>query len=370
MERPTPKTRVTLSDIAHRLNVSHTTVSRALRNDRQISKSLSRQVQQMANQMGYRPDAMLSALASYRRSNKTQPIAAEIAWINFWPEPEQLRDVHEFNLYWQGAVTEAERAGYRLEEFYLNNDTPARRLERVLLTRNVRGILIPPTRHDVVPDWGSFQWENFCIVRFGQTLHPPKAHQVTADQFYDGVLAYEKIRDKGYLRIGLVTTGMGGKRLRFLAGYMSAQAQDVASRRLRPLMFAETPGPESLSKLVVWLKAAKPDAILTDQSRLPDLLALAGYRVPTDVALATTSVVDGYADAGIYQNSDEIGRAAVQLLISLIHHNQRGIPDVRREILVEGEWVDGRSLPPRGTVRTKYNSPAKPPISRITTTDS
>jgi len=32
--------------------------------------------------------------------------------------------------------------------------------------------------------------------------------------------------------------------------------------------------------------------------------------------------------AGIYQNPDEIGTAAVQLLISLIHHNQRGIPEI------------------------------------------
>src|SRR5258705_4571757 len=132
MEPLTPKARITLSDIAHRLNVSHTTVSRALRNDRQISKSLSQRIQRAAKQMGYRPDAMLSALAHYRRSSKTQPIAAGIAWINFWPEPKQLRDVHEFNLYWQGALTEAELAGYRLEEFHLSNDMPARRLERVL----------------------------------------------------------------------------------------------------------------------------------------------------------------------------------------------------------------------------------------------
>ena len=43
----------------------------------------------------------------------------------------------------------------------------------------------------------------------------------------------------------------------------------------------------------------------------------------------------------------EIGRAAIQLLISLIHHNERGVPRVRRELLIEGEWVDGSTLPPR-----------------------
>ena len=39
-------------------------------------------------------------------------------------------------------------------------------------------------------------------------------------------------------------------------------------------------------------------------------------------------VLDGPADSGIDQNSKEIGRAAVQTLISLIHHNERGIPQV------------------------------------------
>jgi LacI family transcriptional regulator len=58
-------------------------------------------------------------------------------------------------------------------------------------------------------------------------------------------------------------------------------------------------------------------------------------------------VLDGHADAGIYQNSLEVGSAGVQLLISLLHHNQRGIPEIPREVLVPGRWVDGSTLPPK-----------------------
>jgi DNA-binding LacI/PurR family transcriptional regulator len=58
-------------------------------------------------------------------------------------------------------------------------------------------------------------------------------------------------------------------------------------------------------------------------------------------------VLDGNADAGIYQNSDEIGKTAVQLLISLIHLNERGIPAIPREVLIKGRWVDGSTLPAR-----------------------
>lgn len=84
---------------------------------------------------------------------------------------------------------------------------------------------------------------------------------------------------------------------------------------------------------------------------LPDLrerLAAAGLRVPDDVAVATTSVLDGNFDAGADQNSHEIGRVAVSTLASLILENERGIPRYQRRILVEGRWVDGASMPARG----------------------
>ena len=72
--------------------------------------------------------------------------------------------------------------------------------------------------------------------------------------------------------------------------------------------------------------------------------------MPEDIGLAAFSVLDGNADAGIYQNSEEIGRAAVQLLISLIHHNEHGVPEVCREVLAEGQWQDGSTLPPKHPV--------------------
>jgi hypothetical protein len=57
-------------------------------------------------------------------------------------------------------------------------------------------------------------------------------------------------------------------------------------------------------------------------------------------------VLDGNADAGIYQNPEYIGKAAVEMLISLINHHYTGIPEICRELLIEGKWVDGSSLPP------------------------
>ena len=187
--------------------------------------------------------------------------------------------------------------GYPLEEFRLDKDMPPRRLERVLLARNSLGILIPPSRHGEYPDWGDFHWENFYVVRFGQSNLSPRVHQVLADQLNDAVLAYVNILKKGYQRVGLVTTAARGTRLRFLAGYLYAQAQDVKNRPFPPLLFAEPTGQDNLSKLVAWLKNSKPvqSSPITPQYAI---CLRAGDRVPEDVGLAATSVVDGYADAG------------------------------------------------------------------------
>lgn len=79
-----------------------------------------------------------------------------------------------------------------------------------------------------------------------------------------------------------------------------------------------------------------------------DLLKRAGRRVPEDVGLAAESVLDGNADAGIFQHPEEIGRVAVVVAMSLINDNARGVPGIFRQVLVSGEWRDGGTLPARG----------------------
>ena len=135
--------RVTMRAVAARPKVSHTTVGRALRGDRRISEATRDTVERMAQTMKYRPDPMLAALASYRRRTSKVPISAELAWINQWPNPKQLRSFREFDLYWKGASAEAERCGFRLEEFVVNQDLTPTALQRILRARNVQGILIP-----------------------------------------------------------------------------------------------------------------------------------------------------------------------------------------------------------------------------------
>lgn len=340
--------RVTLRDIAKVIGTTPVSVSLALRNSARVSAALREKIQAKAREMGYRPDPMLAALAHYRRGSVKTPISAELAWINCWPDAKKLRSFKEFNLYWQGAFEEADKCGYRLEEFHLHGNFSPARLEQILRARNIQGVLLPPLppkNSSPRPDWQQFDWSRFSVVRFGYSVEQPRAHIVTSDQLANGLLACENIRRLGYARLGLVTT----ERLvmRFAAGYLHHQMNCEPALQMPPLLLHEANREADKCALAAWLKRRKPDVIFTDTQFVPTMLAELGLHVPRDIGLATTSVLDGHADAGVFQNSDEIGSAAVQLVISLIHHAEFGVPKVCREVLVEGRWQDGRMLPPK-----------------------
>jgi DNA-binding LacI/PurR family transcriptional regulator len=335
--------RVTLKDVARAVGLSHAAVSLALRNSKEIAETTRYRVQAAARDMGYKPNPMATGLAHFKRSSTVKPVHAALAWLNCWPDPKKLRSFTEFDRYWKGASACAEKFGYRLEEFLCNDRMPPDRLEKVLLARGINGILLPPTSPDS-PDWGDFHWERFSAVRLGRRAESPRIHTVAAAQTANAMLAYDQIRAKGYERIGYA--GVPWRVWTHGAGFLWAQATDWSLKSLVPPFF-HTGAAGGQKKLEAWLRKTKPDAILTDLSELPAMLAKAGYRVPEDIGLAAVTVLDCKIDAGIYQNPEEIGRVAMLVLVSLINDNDRGIPPTQREILVKGSWVDGACLPRR-----------------------
>lgn len=340
--------RVSLRDVARAVGVSHVTISLALRGDSRVSEQRRVEIQLAVERLGYRPDPMLSSLAAYRKTKQGVDISSTIAWINQWPDPKALRRLHEFEAYWHGAADAAEKLGYRLEEFVASRDLSHERLQRILKTRSVRGILIPPHAHGFALN--GFDWSALSVVRLGLSVQNLRAHVVTSDQMSCATMAFERIHDRGYNRIGFVSSrrfdrNTGGN---FRAGYLSAQDAFLPPKRhLPPLFLEEESTPADARLLRAWLKKEKPDAVISTHAALHGLLTKIGVRVPEDLPVAAVSVLDGNFDAGVDQNSYEVGLVAMRTLAGLIHQNERGLPTYCRRILVEGRWIDGTSLPTR-----------------------
>jgi LacI family transcriptional regulator len=360
MKVPSPQgSPVTQKDLAAALGVALGTVSMALRDDPRITPARRREIQTAAVKMGYRPNPAATALAHFKHASTVKPVQAVFAWLNLWPDPRKLRRFGEFDLYWKGAFATAEKFGYRLEEFACSDRMPLARVTQILLSRGIEGLLLPP--HEFTPDWAGFPWERFSTVRFGRSLDTPETLVVTADQVANMMLAFRRVRDLGYERIGFVAEPPNKKWHLFEAGFLMAQQKLPLRQRLA--VFRANPGDPrvtSQKELERWLRREKPDAVITTVAQAQEMLGAAGLRVPEDIGLSAMSVLDGNATAGIDQHSEEIGRTAALSLISLIHDHDRGPSRLHRELLVKGSWIDGPSCPPRtsATLPATVEAPA------------
>lgn len=350
---PATKPHITLRDIAQKLGVSHTTVSLALRGSPKIPEARCREIQAAVEKMNYRPNPAAAALSHFRRASTAPSVRAALAWLNLWPAGLKMRDYREFDSYWKGASRAAEKLGYHLEEFVVDERMRVSRLEKILLTRNIRGILIAPVRAPV--NWDGFDWGQFSVVHLGRgAAGLPPFHTVTSGQAANAVLAFQKIRERGYKRIGFVghrTLGWS-----YLSGFLHLQhISEPKASQVPPLLFEKKllaaprfenwDTPEMLSRFVAWLGRWRPDAIITESAEVFSFLKKAGKTGPKAVAVAALNVRDLPFDAGIDQNPEEAGRVATLALISLMNDNDRGIPAIHRESLIKGQWVDGQSLP-------------------------
>ncbi len=345
-----PVPRVSLRDVARAAGVSHVAVSLALRGSPRVSAARRAELRALAARLGYRPDPMLSSLSAYRQRKRGVTIRSTVAWINRWPDPAALRRHREFDAFWHGALEAAAQLGYRLEEFVVPPALTGERLHRIFAARSVRGLLIPP--HPEPFALGGFAWDEFAVVRFGYSVSTLPAHVVAGDQTGCARLAVEQIAARGYRRIGFVSSPRFDRNTRgnFRAGYLAARS-DAAP--LAPLLLSEPTTAADARRLAAWLGRERPDAVISTHAGLRALLERLGVRVPDDLAVAASSIVDGNFDAGIDQNAHEIGRVATRTLAGLIHQGEHGLPQVTRRVLVEGRWVDGTSLPARAAGRLR-----------------
>ncbi|MEN8662516.1 MAG: LacI family DNA-binding transcriptional regulator [Lentimonas sp.] len=340
---------VTQKDIAHKLGLDHSTVSLALRNSSKISEAKRKAVQEAALEMGYSVNAAAANLAKHRSTSSESPVRAALAWLNCWPDPKKLRRLREFELYWEHAKEAAERFGYSLEEFIVEQGMTLGRVEKIMQARGIQGILLPP--HPKELDFQPFDWSQFSVLRFGRSVQYPATHLVTADQMGNMRLAFDEVSKRGYNRIAMVDVQVEESWSTFDAGFLKAQEAHGIKDRLSIFHMNRDDPSLNVANCKAWLERERPDAVIAATAGVTSLLEAAGYDIGVNIGLAAMSVLDTRIDAGIYQNSEEIGRVAALALISQIQDNDIGIPKLYRQTLVPGVWVDGRTLPHRSALK-------------------
>ena len=48
--------------------------------------------------------------------------------------------------------------------------------------------------------------------------------------------------------------------------------------------------------------------------------------------------------SGIYQNGPAIGTAGADSLVAMLARNERGVPELPRTVLIQGDWAPGTTV--------------------------
>lgn len=337
--------RITLEDIAKRCGVSKVTVSLALRENPRISPTMRRRVQKMAQELGYAPHPMVSALMANLRAARKTRFVCNLAFLTAFPTRDGWKENLSFPRYWQGIQRRASELGYGLEVHWLgDHKNSGPELSRVLINRGIRGIILCP-----LPSFGlplGLQWESFSVVALGHTFNEVPVDHVSNNQFHTILRGLEEARLRGHRRMGVTMPRFVDAKVEhlWLAGLLSWQATHPDLPRIA----AHLTDDFHEEGVVAWIKKEKPDVVLANHGPVLTWIRRNGWRVPDDVSFLHLNWIPEKGEiTGLNQQPEKVGAAAVELLAEQINQNRRGIPENPKTITLESVWHEGTTCPRR-----------------------
>lgn len=352
----TAAARVTHRDIAEEFGCSRATVSLALSGHPRIREEIRKQIRDLAEKMGYRPDPSLAMLARNRFSPRSPQFRGTLAYLvdssNSREAPHELQTRHLLP-----ASRRAEERGYHVFEFDLADYPSSEAASHVLHHRGVAGLLLPTLPGTAEPLFRDASWNRFTIVCCSLGWLRGPHHIVTNDVFEGASLTWRKVIERGYTRIGGAVfkhTPTAQDDFARLGAFVAQQEEFIPAEKRIPLLRC---GPFDRDAFLAWFEQHRPEVVISFLSRAAEWLTAAGYRLPEDVAFACLGVWPREPFAGVVIPTQHIGEAAADFLIDQIHSNQRGIPKRQLSLLVEPEWQEGRTLPAKSSARKRTRKP-------------
>ena len=325
---------ITLKTIAKDLNLSISTVSKALRGSHEISMETQKLVQEYANQHDYRPNPIAQSL----KKGRSHTLGVVVSNI----------DNNFLSQVINGIESVAQDKNYSVI-ITQSKESLAKEIQHIknLSSRSIDGFIISVSSE--TSDSSIFRTliENgFPIVFVDRTMNDIDAHKVMADNFAGAYKATKYLLKSGFKRIAHLTSS---KHLSItkerLSGYEAALKEAGLSPDESLIRYCGHGGmfKDEIEKSIEELFSLKnkPDAMLTASDRLSNsaigILKNKGIRIPQDVALIgfTNSInadIFNPSLSAVIQPAMEMGKKATELLISQIE-SKRPIIDFEKIIM-------------------------------------
>jgi LacI family transcriptional regulator len=334
----------TLKQIAQHTGLSVAAVSMALRDHISLPTATINRVKRAAQKLNYTPDPAGSALAAHRQQLRVRRDFSVIALVSNWAGCDHWLRRESARRLLAGASARARTYGYELQHLWAREGgmTPAR-FSRVLTSRGIRGLILAPLEQ---PDRRfDLDWEKFATVTIERSVHHAYFHHVLPNYSADLRLAWTRLRERGYTRIGLVIETTLAERVAHQWEAAHAFEQSRASAAMAPIPTLIVSGPNPSATISAWIRQHRPDAVISRCNDVLAALATLKLRVPRDLGYASLNVIDDAPGvSGILQHRDVMGAAAVDALHALLHRNHRGPHPVAQGTQIDGSWHEGRTV--------------------------
>ena len=326
--------KVNLTDLAKALNLSVSSVSKALRDSYEIGEETKKKVVAMAQEMGYTPNPY----AGFLRNNKSKTIAILV--------PELTNNF--FIQAISGAESIAQENNYHILIYTSNDDTEKEiSILNHLNNGRVDGILMSISSY-------TSQYEHINkliqggipVVFFDRICHEIETAKITTNDFASGLLASEHLISSGCKRIAFLSISeslsIDNKRKQ---GYLEALTKHDIPFNKELVVQCNDNEMSNRNKIKTLLTSKnKPDAIFACVEKL----ALTTYhickelniKIPRDVKIISfsnlrTADLLSPSLTTITQPAFDIGKEAASILFKYLSKNKSLIPN--QNIVINSE---------------------------------
>jgi LacI family transcriptional regulator len=314
--------RPTMRDVAQLAGEVHpSTVSLALRNSPRVSQKVREKIQVIARRIGYRRDPLLDAFNQHRLKIVPQRAARHIAAISDFSSMAELMASPSHASARAGAIEAAARLHCQLDFFFCGNGQPhPRRLDAVLEARGLRALLIFAVKADATTL--DFTWARTCSVAVDSMQLTLPFYRVTPDFREATRLLWRRAWTQGCQRIAILRSDSihPATEDRAVAGFLLEQLRHPSATPIP--VFTLVPDCVGKKTFTAWLHNHRPQTILHSSALTSSLAALLDGEAVRCVAFDALSP----DEPGICPDYAEVGRRAVEQLVTLMQTNQLGLP--------------------------------------------
>lgn len=328
MENKSP----TIHDIAKALNISASTVSRALNNHPSISKKTVKKIKEMAENLGYKPNV----LATNLRTGKSNAIGLIVPRINRSFFSDTISGIEQ--------VTSTQ--GYNLI-ICQSDEKLANEKQNIITLVNSRvdGIIISVTNETTNAEHLEIiKNSSIPLVFFDRVIEDYEACQVVNDNYKAAYNVVQHLISQGYQRIVHFAGSLNNNIYRDRKEGYEQALKDNGLPYESELIFHNTITKEEgeIAARKIADMSARPDAIFSsgDYAALGAMLVFKSkkIRVPEDMGIA------GFANepftqylspslTTVNQFGIKVGIEAANLILQQIKHKDKGLVDTFKKVV-------------------------------------